>query len=368
MPFSKTLNIEGYIGTPLRDSDGDVSGILLALFESETGFPDDILALFELFSGRISAEIERTEAARELERLNSSLEEQVSVRTAELHNAMQTLNDTMQALAEQQKMASLGQLVAGISHEVNTPLGVAILANSVISQRIETTVEQLSGGNLSKIALQEACADIVRSSTAVQHNLARAAELISQFKQVAEEHNADAAAEVDLSRLLQTLLQSLRSRADEQGVVLSLDCPEHCLVTTWAGDIQQIASNIIVNALQHGFVSNELVSNELVSNELVTDDFRAEIQVSLQRDDDLIRLDIRDNGVGIDAAIIKNIFDPFFTTCRSSGAGLGLHIVYNRVKEKLGGELNVSSESGRGCCFSICFSAAEAPVILADSA
>jgi signal transduction histidine kinase len=294
----------------------------------------------------VSAEIERTEAANDLQALNASLEAQVSRRTQELEEAMQSLKDTMSALTEQAKMASLGQLVAGISHEVNTPLGVAILANSVATNHAQTILEKIEAGKLSKSMLVSLSEDIVAGNESVQHNLHRAAELISSFKQVSIDKNIDHMAGVDLSFSLEALVKSLQPETEKRKISLQINCPLTCIVRTWPSDITQVASNIIMNSLVHGFPQGHLGSGQ------------AKIAVELTQREDVITLVITDNGIGMSEAVIKNIFDPFFTTKRGSGGtGLGLNIVYNIVKEKLEGELEVESEVGVGSRFRVEFKA-----------
>ena len=343
--YFKVLGIDGYLGTPLKDSNGNVFGLLIALFEREIVDAADIQALFQLFSGRVSAEIERTEAANDLQALNASLEAQVSSRTLELEEAMQSLKDTMSALTEQAKMASLGQLVAGISHEVNTPLGVAILANSVATNHAQTILEKIEAGKLSKSMLVSLSEDIVAGNESVQHNLHRAAELISSFKQVSIDKNIDHMAGVDLSFSLEALVKSLQPETEKRKISLQIDCPQTCIVRTWPSDIAQVASNIIMNSLVHGFPEGH-------------HNGQAKITVELTQLEEVISLVIADNGIGMSEAVVKNIFDPFFTTKRGSGGtGLGLNIVYNIVKEKLEGELEVESKVGVGSQFRVKFKA-----------
>jgi len=346
------LNIDGYIGTPLKDSTGDVFGLLLALFEQETSFPDDILALFELFSGRVSAEIERTEAAADLQLLNESLEKQVQQRTSELQDAMHTLKETMTALADQAKMASLGQLVAGISHEINTPLGVAILANSTVSRYAQQIIEKINTAQLSKPQLLELTQYIAEGNESVQHNLQRASDLITNFKKVSIDKNTDEIMAVDLSVSIASLIKSMQPEALERHIDIVFTCPKHCVVETWPSDISQITSNLVMNSLVHAFPKEQQSSEPPYVN------------IVLAQNGDRITLTVRDNGIGIAENIINNIFDPFFTTKRGSGGtGLGLNIVYNIVKEKLEGDLAVKSEMGGGSQFIVTFaSASEANV------
>jgi signal transduction histidine kinase len=259
---------------------------------------------------------------------------------------MQSLKDTMSALTEQAKMASLGQLVAGISHEVNTPLGVAILANSVATNHAQTILEKVEAGKLSKSMLVSLSEDIVAGNESVQHNLHRAAELISSFKQVSIDKNIDHMAGVDLSFSLEALIKSLQPETEKHKILLQIDCPHTCIVRTWPSDITQVASNIIMNSLVHGFPEGHQGNG------------RAKITVELTQLEDVISLVIADNGIGMSEAVVKNIFDPFFTTKRGSGGtGLGLNIVYNIVKEKLEGELEVESEVGMGSQFRVKFKA-----------
>lgn len=142
------MKVEGYVGAPLFDSLGKVIGIVVALYETKIENPDFIVSLFELFSGRISAEIEREEKEQELIHFNKNLERLIKERTVELSNAIENLKFTQDKLIEQEKMASLGHLVAGIAHEINTPLGVAVLSCSNIHDSVAELYKRIKNNTL----------------------------------------------------------------------------------------------------------------------------------------------------------------------------------------------------------------------------
>ena len=239
-------------------------------------------------------------------------------------------------------MASLGQLVAGISHEVNTPLGVAVLSSSVTADRLQKLVSQLADGSLTKPALVVFCEDLQESNASVQHNLERAADLMGHFKKVAIDQHTDNKVAVDLSLSMEALVNSLKPKAGRKGVLLGLQCPEHCLVYTWPGDISQIVTNLIMNALLHAFP-------ETTEQPRITLEMRYRLPV--------LELSLSDNGVGISEAVMQRIFEPFFTTSRErGGSGLGLSIVHNLV-QKLEGDIQVNSRPGAGSQFVVTLNA-----------
>ncbi|WP_057831897.1 sensor histidine kinase [Colwellia sp. TT2012] len=336
------MNIEGYVGTPLRDSQGNMMGIVVALHEKKIENPDFAVTLFELFSGRISAEIERTEREQELQELTKTLEDKVKERTQELSQAIDRLKQTQQEVLAKEKMASLGALVAGVAHEINSPLGVAILSGSMIDETAKEINGKIIDQSLSKQELQTGLANIKQSITALNFNLQRAAKLVDNFKQVAIDRNTDDIRQFTFSSWLDSLLSSLMPMLKKNNISLQMHLPEQpTTITTCPSKLAQVISNLVINAVIHGFPEKA----NLVDKKLT---------FTLTEHKQRIILSIADNGIGIENELIKHLFEPFYTTKRGQGStGLGLSIVRNILTGALRGSIDITSQVDQGTKFTI---------------
>ncbi|WP_448565002.1 sensor histidine kinase [Thalassotalea ganghwensis] len=336
------MEIEGYVGTPLHDSSGKVMGLIVALFENEIADTQFVANLFELLSGRIAAEIERSDKVKELYELNHNLEERVATRTQELSEALAHLKESQDKLIEQEKMASLGNLVAGVAHEINTPLGVAVLSASNIQEIIRKLKKQFESNTLSKSALATALNDIESCEESLSYNLNRAAQLVQNFKQVAVERNIDELRTIELKPWLDSLCSSLRPIMKKQAISLSLWVDDETLtIESYPSKLSQVLTNLITNAITHGFPKEFNCTSKAIN-------------VTVSSIGEMVNFTIHDNGVGIDNAIIDKIYDPFFTTNRQGGnTGLGLSIVSNIVRGNLHGQIQLTNNQHVGTEFTI---------------
>ena len=329
------MHIEGYIGTPLKSSKGELLGLTCALFEKPIENPDYITALFTLFSGRIAAEIERTEREAELAELNASLEKIVAERTQELSAALVQVKQSQQHLIAQEKMASLGDMVAGVAHEINTPLGVALLGNSTLKDNLKKLRQDFEQQTLSKSKLNAYIDMQSELQEAVEVNLNRAAALVSNFKQVAVERHEDSKMPFEFCTWIQVQLGSLRPLLKKQNIQLDCQLPDGTIrMNTMASQLSQVLVNIISNASRHAFIKKQQ---------------DRKITIVVKGDTKFLSLDIIDNGDGMSDKVFSKIFQPFFTTLKNKGGtGLGLNIVQNLVTNGLQGSLEISSKPGEG--------------------
>ncbi|WP_051227499.1 sensor histidine kinase [Oceanospirillum beijerinckii] len=328
------MKIDAYLGTPLKDSNGQVIGLIVALYETPIKEEELTQALFEVFSGRIAAEIERQEYETALEKLNQSLEEKVDQRTKELQKALLTLNKAQQQLIESEKMAALGNLVAGIAHEVNTPLGVAITSQSYLADQFKELCQQMDQETLTKEGLLQFREDMAEALPLLYSNLTRAAELIQNFKRIAADQHEDRADTITLDKYYKQVVSTLHPLLKEQAVDITLDIPG-INIYTYPSAHAQILSNLIKNSVMHGFADTP--GEHLIQlHGQLTDHGKG------------VKITYRDNGAGINEDTRKRIFEPFYTTARHKGAvGLGMSIVYNLIKQNLNGELELlNSEAG----------------------
>lgn len=274
---------------------------------------------------------ERMDSESELKRLKEDLESRVEARTAELKTAMTQL-------IEQEKMASLGGIVSGVAHEVNTPLGIGVTIASYIDKMTHENIELFKTGQLTKNQLMAYFDNVVESSELLKGNLSRAAELVSSFKQISVNQSIDEMTLFKPDEYLQMVITSLKHEYKNTKHTVEIICPNRFEVFSYPGAYSQIFTNFIMNSLIHGFKGID----------------EGRITIEIERKKDRYRMVYRDNGVGITTEHLQKVFEPFFTTNRQNGgSGLGLHIVYKLVTQKLEGKLECQSEAGQGVMFAL---------------
>lgn len=336
------MNIEGYLGSPLHSSTGEVIGLVVALYETPVNNEELTKNLFELFSGRIAAEIERVENEHKLQQLNDTLEHQVEERTKELSNALSNLQATHQRMVEQERLASLGALVAGVAHEINTPLGVALLSSTNLIDIANNLQKKVDDETLSKNYLIQSVKDINESGDALTHNLRRAADLVANFKQVAVERNITDYMEVGINDWLNIQISSLTPLMKQHGIQIETQLPkQECSINTYPSKLSQVIVNLAQNIAIHAYPQEQNHENKL-------------IRIAIEENDTDLTLSITDFGQGMDEETTAKIFDPFFTTKRNvGGTGLGLSIVHSIVTGTLEGQISVHAEINKGTQFTI---------------
>jgi len=273
---------------------------------------------------------------RSIQLHRAQLRRQVADRTAELSQAKQRaeqalvdLREAQRGLIEVEKMASLGSLVSGVAHEINTPLGVAVTASSLVSDRTATLRRKLDAGQLTAAELAQFLSDAREASVLVDRNLERAAQLVASFKQVSIDHHSDERRRFALSDYLRTLLRSLEPAWKRLPVTFELDVDEGLDIDGHPGALAQVVSNLIQNALVHAFPDGEAGTLRLSAHALGADQ---------------VELVLADDGRGIPPDVLPHVFEPFYTTRRGrGGTGLGLHITYNLVTQRLGGQIAIQS-------------------------
>ena len=282
-----------------------------------------------------------------LRRLNEELEQRVERRTADLRaanadlqQALDRLTLTQRQLVEAEKLASLGALVAGIAHEINTPIGVSVTAASHLTEEAGRISRLLAAGELKRADLERFANAALESSQMILRNLQRADRLVRSFKKVAVDQSSEERRVVDLGASIEEILTTLGPTLKKSPHRITLACAEKVVCETAPGALYQIITNLVMNSLIHAFPEGR----------------RGEIGIAVSRHEDIIAIDYEDNGVGMDDVARARIFDPFFTTRRGSGgSGLGMHIVYNLVTQVLGGTIVVDTAPGAGIRISIRF-------------
>ncbi|MGQ7791227.1 sensor histidine kinase [Faunimonas sp. B44] len=263
--------------------------------------------------------------------------------------ALSELQKTQAELIQAEKLASLGQLVAGVAHEINTPLGIAVTTSTLIGDEVRRLAESASGGQLSRSAFDRFLQRMAEGSQLLFANLTRAANLVHSFKQVAADQASGEARTFDMREWLDELLTSLGPAIRKSGHTVRIDCPGDLSVDSYPGALAQVLTNLLMNAFAHAYPEG------------VTGTISIEVR---RPRPGLMRIVFKDDGKGIPPENLKRVFDPFFTTGRSSGStGLGLHIVYNLVTSRLHGRIDLDSRVGRGTRFML-----ELPTVVPERA
>jgi signal transduction histidine kinase len=281
----------------------------------------------------------------ELQEARDALAQEVKQKTRaneDLEQALMRLKLAQSQLVQSEKMASLGSLVAGVAHEINTPVGVGVTAASTLQEWAQRLGAQHKDSKLTRSELERFISVCLDSTQILMTNLQRAAELIRSFKQVAVDQSSGERRRFLLKAYVDEILISLAPRLNRTGHTITVDCPPTLELDSYPGALAQILTNLIQNSLVHGFPEGR----------------RGHIGISAREEPGGIVLRYADNGVGIPADNLHRIYDPFFTTKRGAGgSGLGMHIVYNLVTQRLAGTIAATSAPDEGAIFEIRFPA-----------
>lgn len=269
----------------------------------------------------------------------SILEETVKARTRELEQALADLRESQSQLLVSEKMAVLGGLVAGVAHEINTPVGIGVTAASHLESQVTEIAELYRKDELTQEGYEAFLSDAIEGSRIILRNLKTAADLVHSFKLVAVDQSSENIRAFNVRDYLDVILMSLQPEIRQARVRVMVDCPETIRMSSYPGDISQIFTNLIMNSIAHGFSQG---ANP------------GAIRIEVREEGDHALMRYADDGKGIPGDIIHKIFDPFFTTNRQGGrSGLGMHIVYNLVTKRLQGTITCKDTASSGALFLI---------------
>ena len=311
---------------------GETSGVLYLENRLVSGaFTPERLALLEVLSGQMAISLENA-------LLYAHLEEKVADRTRELSEALANVSAMQNQMVESEKLAALGGLVAGMAHEINTPVGIAVTAASHLVERTAELRGAWQSGSMKRSTLDRYIENVKDAGRLILTNLERSNELVQSFKQVAVDQSSETRRSFRVRDYLEDILRSLRPKLKRTPHLVEIDCDPGLVLTSYPGALAQVMTNLVLNSVVHGYA--EGVSGR--------------ISLSAAAHDGGVRLRYADDGRGIPDELLQHIFEPFFTTRRSAGgSGLGLHIVYNLVTQRLGGTISVDSAAGKGTVFTI---------------
>jgi PAS domain S-box-containing protein len=293
-----------YCAAPLRNADGHISGAIETLI--------DVTQLKRIQTN--------------LQDLNRELEGRVEVRNQELQRAMGQL-------VQSEKLAALGSLVAGVAHELNTPIGNVMAVASTLVEEAAAFSQKLLAGHARRSDVERGAKRIEEASVLIERNAVRAAKLINDFKEVAVDQTSSRRRQFQLLAVVQEVLHTAQPLFKTARHHVNLDISEDLVLDSYPGPLEQVLTNLLANSIRHGFEGRE----------------DGQITLQAQRDGDRVLLHYSDDGCGIAASSLPHIFEPFYTTkLGRGGSGLGMYIVYNLVSNVLGGHIGIESEAGQG--------------------
>jgi predicted ATPase/signal transduction histidine kinase/tRNA A-37 threonylcarbamoyl transferase component Bud32 len=325
-------------------NQGQLNGILyLENHVARGAFTAERVEVLNLLSSQIAISIENAYLYNNLEEKVQERTQTIAAQKAELEVTLHQLRTTQAQLVESEKMAALGNLVAGVAHEINTPVGVGVTAASQLDKLTKDFANLYKENKMTRTDLEKYLNSAHQSSVLLLRNLTRAAELTKSFKQVAVDQSSEQQRTFALKEYLSEIITSLRPEFKNTAHQIEVNCPAEIRLSSYPGALSQIITNLVINSMRHGFQPG---TAGLITIEATT----LTVGESAQR----LVLRYSDNGKGIAADIIDKIFQPFFTTNRQAGGtGLGLHIVYNLVTHKLKGTIRCDSVEGLGSTFTI---------------
>ena len=328
--YSELQRTSGYrsiLIVPMLRDDVAIGAIAVMRLEPEL-FPRAQVELLKTFAGQAVIAIENT-------RLFTELQE----RTRQLSQSLEDLSSAQDSLIRTEKLAALGRLVAGVAHELNTPVGTSLTVASAFISKTNRFEADLARGDVRRSTLNEFIAAGREAASQIMANLGNAVDLIQSFKQVAADRNVSDRRRFDLGQLTEQVVKGLKFGLRSPNLTVSVECEPNLAMHSYAGPYGQVLTNLVLNSAVHAF----------------PDGRRGSVRIAAQAvGDDNVEVVFSDDGCGMSADVRRQVFDPFFTTRRDQGStGLGLHIVHNIVTNRLGGRINLESRPGAGTRFRI---------------
>ena len=261
--------------------------------------------------------------------------ELITQQKEELTETLDVLRKTQKKLVESEKMASLGSLVTGVAHEINTPVGIIITAISNLSDRLKALMGKYQENKMKKSDLDSFLGYTEKTSNLILSNSQRTGDLVKSFKRVSVDQSTEQRRQFKLHNYIKDVLMSLEPKFKGLDLEINIDCDEYLVWNSYPGILAQIITNLVINSLVHGFSGGS----------------SGKIDFEIKRIDNRLRFIYRDSGKGMGEDVLQRIFDPFFTTNKRTGTGLGIHIIYNLITQKLDGTIEVESKVGKGSKF-----------------
>ncbi len=331
---------QSWIGVPILINDKIYGVIIVQSYDTNNRYTEHDMELLVYVASHIAVAIDRLNSEKNLLLAKADLEQQNTA----LNNALQALREAQSELVRKEKMASLGGLVAGVAHEINTPLGICVTATTHLIEELKLTKRDIDAGQFGEMQRDQFLDVIDQSLRILNANTKRAAALVRSFKQVAVDQTSDEKRAFFMAAYLDEILVSLQPKLKGKQITIQIDCPDKLRILSHPGALSQIVTNFVVNSINHGFEQNT--------------EGRITITVKHDAENNMLSFEYADDGRGMEAAELEKLFDPFYTTKRGQGgSGLGAHIVYNLVTGILNGQIRASSELGDGLHYHLRFPA-----------
>lgn len=290
--------------------------------------PEEVLA-------RLKTHLAIRVMQQQLEIQNTQLHQEIAERKLFEEQLLKTRNELVQS----EKMASLGRLVAGFAHELNTPIGVAVGSASALQDNVQCINKLLEQEEVDEEELLENLETVKEAASLTLSNLKRAANLVKSFKRTAVDQTSDQIRRFEVKALIEDVINMLQNRFKRTAIQIQVDCPTELVIKSMPGALEQILTNLLMNSLIHGFDDGKNAGN---------------INIKVQFEENNLHLEYSDTGKGIEPENLEKIFEPFFTTYRAQGgSGLGMYICYNLIITQLNGTITCESTPGKCIVFRI---------------
>lgn len=330
------LGMISYCGLPLCWPDGRIFGTICVLSREENDYGGLYRQLLWQFRDSVQQSMHTLYDNIRLHETQEDLEQH----KAQLTQTLDSLKKTQEELIHTETLAALGAMVAGISHELNTPIGNALIATTALQERTRQLAAQLGAQTIRRATLEEFIQATQEMSELALQAITQSAKLVKSFKQVAIDQTSESRRSFDLKCLIDDNLANLKAGQGYDRVIMQNTVGEGLLCDTYPGPLSQVLLNLVHNAAVHGIGTRQ----------------DGRIVISAYQDKETIYLEVLDNGQGMAPNVLAHIFDPFFTTTLGKGgSGLGLSICRRIATSVLGGSLTARSAPGEGSCFTLSF-------------
>ena len=332
-----------WMGAPLISGNSVLGLLVVQSYQQGARYEKEDLQLLDFVASHVSHVIESNINTQQRREAQLKLAEQHRIlvqKNKQLNDNLKRLQHTQEELVQKEKLASLGSLVAGISHEINTPLGICVTGISHLKEEYQFTRNAYESGTLNEQDLVDFFDEVKSAIDIIGANTRRGAALVKSFKQVAVDQSSDNIRDIIIGDYIDEILLSLKPKLKQCHHEIIVECPKNISIEINAGAFAQVLSNLIINSLIHGFEHIE----------------SGKIQIKIEQRDDIIVFRYADNGKGLTDEALAMLFEPFYTTKRSEGgSGLGAHLIYNLVTQSLHGKITAQSKVNKGLAYLIKF-------------
>ena len=332
-------NAVDWLGVPMVVAGETIGAVVVQSYDPAIYFADSDPSMLSIVAEALAAAFHRRRARAALERTVTERTTQYEQSNQALQETVQKLERAMSQLVQAEKLASLGSMVAGISHELNTPVGIVLTVATAMEERFERITAQMSDGKLTRKGLEEFVISGQDMARLVVRSTQTAAALVASFKQVAVDQTSQSRRSFDLRQVVEDILTTMGPTANRPAIHITNALADGMTCDSYPGPLAQVIVNLVQNALTHAFAEGDSGTIRLEAR-----------QTPGQR----IVVTVTDDGMGMSPHLQARAFDPFFTTkLGQGGSGLGLAVCHRIVTSVLGGELTIVPVSGCGTCFSV---------------